>query len=86
MRKTLLKLHLKLRRLMRCESGQDMVEYGLLVTLIALLSISGASGVANSVNQIFGQVSRALINTQQPPPPPPPPPPRHHDHHHGGFH
>jgi Flp pilus assembly pilin Flp len=54
----------KLRHLAVCESGQDLAEYGLLVTVLALACISGMQGPANSVNQIFGQISTALAPPQ----------------------
>lgn len=54
----------KLRQLAVCESGQDLAEYGLMVTLLALACISGMQGPANSVNQIFGQISTALAPAQ----------------------
>jgi Flp pilus assembly pilin Flp len=89
MSKILRKLNEKLECLGRGESGQDMVEYGLLVLLIALVCVSGAQGVANSVNQAYGKVSQALDAQQSQTPqqqqaPPPPPAPNHDHHHHGG--
>lgn len=60
MRMTLNKLFVKLRLLAVCERGQDLVEYGLLTAVIALACISSMQGVANSVDQVFGQVSSAF--------------------------
>jgi Flp pilus assembly pilin Flp len=86
MSRILNKVYVKFHRLLHCESGQDLVEYGLVVTMLALACISAAQGTANSVNNLFGQVSQALDSQQQqgqgPPPTPPPPPPPHR--HHGG--
>lgn len=64
MNKMLRMLREKFRRLAICESGQDMMEYGLLVTLLALACISSVQGVANSVSGMFDQVSQALGTTQ----------------------
>jgi Flp pilus assembly pilin Flp len=64
MSKTLKTICEKLRHLAVNESGQDLAEYGLLVTLLALACISGMQGPANSVNQIFGQISTALAPPQ----------------------
>lgn len=64
MSKTLRTICEKFRHLAVSESGQDLVEYGLMVTLLALACISGMQGPANSVNQIFGQVSTALAPSQ----------------------
>jgi Flp pilus assembly pilin Flp len=74
----------KFRRLLREEGGQDLVEYGMLVTLIALLCISGMQGAADSVNGMFGEVSQALVspNQQQQPEAPSH---QHHGHDHGGH-
>jgi Flp pilus assembly pilin Flp len=83
------RLTAKLRRLIQNEWGQDLLEYGLLVAMIALVSISGVQGAANGVNDIFGQVSQAFDSTGPQPagtPPPPPPPPPHRHHGGGGGH
>ncbi len=45
---------------MRDEQGQDMVEYALLVSLIALLCIAGISHIAVSVNGTFSSISSSL--------------------------
>jgi Flp pilus assembly pilin Flp len=87
MSKILRRLCEKFRILRVCESGQDTVEYGLLVTLLALVCVSSAQGVAGSVNQLFGQVSQAFdTQTQgQQQQQQSPPQNQHHDHHgHGG--
>jgi len=57
---TLKKICEKFQHLASRESGQDLMEYGLLVSLLALACVSGIPGTANSVNHMFRQVSRAL--------------------------
>jgi Flp pilus assembly pilin Flp len=85
MSKTLEKLYAKIRRLIGGECGQDLVEYGMLVTLIALMCISGMQSTANSVNDMFGEVSQALVTgNQQPAQQQQQSPPQHQHHHHGG--
>jgi pilus assembly protein Flp/PilA len=42
------------------EEGQDLVEYALLVALIALVCISGVSNVATAVNNVFSNISSSL--------------------------
>jgi Flp pilus assembly pilin Flp len=42
------------------EEGQDLVEYALLVSLIALVCIAGVSSVASSVVTVFTNVSNSL--------------------------
>lgn len=51
---------LKLQNLAQSEEGQDLVEYALLVTLIALAAISGVKHVATAVNGVFSNISSSL--------------------------
>jgi pilus assembly protein Flp/PilA len=60
MHDTLLKLYVKLQNLVSEEQGQDLVEYALLVSLIALGAISGVNHVATAVTKIFTNVSSSL--------------------------
>jgi pilus assembly protein Flp/PilA len=62
MSNTLLKLHVKLLGLKHGEEGQDLVEYALLVALIALVCISSVNGVANAVNGVFTAISSSLAS------------------------
>ncbi len=60
MNNTLLKLYAKFHGLKYGEEGQDLVEYALLVALIALVCIAGVSNVATAVNTVFGNISSSL--------------------------
>lgn len=60
MNNAFLKLHLKLQALEDSVDGQDLVEYGLLVSLIALVCISGIGKLAGSVTTIFSNISTSL--------------------------
>ncbi len=60
MNKALLKLCVKLQGLRVGEEGQDLVEYSLLVSLIALVCISSISHVAAAVTTVFGNVSASM--------------------------
>jgi Flp pilus assembly pilin Flp len=42
------------------EEGQDLVEYALLVCLIALASIVGVNQVASAVTTVFSNISASL--------------------------
>jgi Flp pilus assembly pilin Flp len=42
-------------RLRRSDEGQDLLEYGLLVALIALFAIGAVSTVGNTIHSIFWQ-------------------------------
>ncbi|MGA9060132.1 MAG: Flp family type IVb pilin [Terracidiphilus sp.] len=59
MRDTFLKLYVKFQGL-KNEEGQDLVEYALLVALIALVCITGVSNVATAVNTVFNTISSSL--------------------------
>jgi Flp pilus assembly pilin Flp len=58
--KIVLQVHLKIQDLRHSEAGQDLVEYALLVTLIALGAIAGVRHVATAVSAVFNQVSSSL--------------------------
>jgi len=60
MNDTLLKLFVKLQTLKSNEEGQDLVEYALLVALIALVCVTGVSKVATAVNTVFTNISSSL--------------------------
>ena len=60
MHNLLLNAYVKFQSLAREEEGQDLVEYGLLVTVIALGAISGVNHVATAVSHIFTNVSTSL--------------------------
>jgi pilus assembly protein Flp/PilA len=55
-----LSLYVKLQSLTTREEGQDLVEYALLVALIALVCIGGVSKVATAVNLVFSNISGSL--------------------------
>jgi pilus assembly protein Flp/PilA len=42
------------------EQGQDLVEYGLLLVLIALAAASGITGVATAIGNAFTRVGTTL--------------------------
>lgn len=49
-----------LKRLWREESGQDLVEYGLLVVLVALAAIAGMNALAGAINSTFNSGATSL--------------------------
>ena len=55
-------LYAKFVCLAHSEEGQDMVEYGLLVSLIALVCIGSINGLATAVKTAFGQISSSLAS------------------------
>jgi len=42
------------------ESGQDLIEYALVVALIALAATAGMSTLANGINNAFNKLSTIL--------------------------
>jgi len=59
MRDTLLKMYVKFQGL-KNDEGQDLVEYALLVALVALVCVTGVNNVAAAVNSVFANISSSL--------------------------
>jgi Flp pilus assembly pilin Flp len=55
-----LKLQLKFWELIHGENGQDLVEYGLIVTAIALAAIGGIQHFASAVATLFNNISGSI--------------------------
>jgi pilus assembly protein Flp/PilA len=49
-----------LTRLWKEDEGQDLVEYGLLLVLIALLSVGFISTIGNQLSSIFSNAASSL--------------------------
>lgn len=60
MNNMLLKMYVKFEDLKSREDGQDLVEYALLVSLIALAAITGVGYVATAVTTVFSNISNSL--------------------------
>ena len=60
MRDTLEKILAKFQGLKHGEEGQDLVEYALLVALIALVSIAGIGRLATAISNVFTAISSSL--------------------------
>ncbi len=45
---------------LREESGQDLIEYALVVALIAFAATAGMNDLANGINQAFGSIAGKL--------------------------
>jgi pilus assembly protein Flp/PilA len=58
-----LKLCITLQNLRDREDGQDLVEYALLVALIAFAAIAGMKALAKGIDTAFNQVSTTLSTT-----------------------
>ena len=60
MKETLLKLSVKLQTLMLREEGQDLIEYALVVALIAFAATAGMNTVATDINTAFTNIGTTL--------------------------
>jgi pilus assembly protein Flp/PilA len=49
-----------LKNLHKEESGQDLIEYGLIALIVALGAIAGMGALAQSINGIFTSVAGTL--------------------------
>jgi pilus assembly protein Flp/PilA len=54
-----------MRTLMREDSGQDLLEYALLVALIALVAYAAVYSSGQQVNSIFTTIASKLTNAAQ---------------------
>jgi len=62
MNNTLLKLYVKFQELKNSEEGQDLVEYALVVALIAFGATTGMTSLAGGINTAFSNVSSSLVS------------------------
>jgi pilus assembly protein Flp/PilA len=60
MHNRLLTVYVKFQNLTNSEQGEDLVEYALLILMLALALITGISHIAAAVNQLFASVSSPL--------------------------
>ncbi len=60
MNRMLLKFAMLIQDLKHGEEGQDLVEYALLVSLIALTAIAGVNKAATAINSVFSTISSSL--------------------------
>jgi pilus assembly protein Flp/PilA len=60
MKETLLKLSAKLQTLMLREEGQDLIEYALVVALIAFAATAGMKTLATDINLAFTNIGTTL--------------------------
>ncbi len=61
MRHTILKILASAQRLKE-ESGQDLIEYALVVALVAFAATAGMSSMAAAINNEFSQVTTTLAS------------------------
>lgn len=54
---SLQKLYVQIQNMMASEEGQDLVEYALVVALIAFGAIAGMNALSAELNTAFGTIS-----------------------------
>ena len=59
MRNILTRLYVKIQ-ILKGESGQDLIEYALVVALIALAATAGMGSVAANINNAFEKIGAKL--------------------------
>ena len=60
MKDGLLKLSVKMQTLLMQEEGQDLIEYALVVALIAFAAVTAMQTLANDINLVFTSIGTAL--------------------------
>lgn len=60
MNNLLLNLYIKFQDLKNREEGQDLVEYALVVALIAFGAVAGMNALAGGINNAFNTISTTL--------------------------
>jgi pilus assembly protein Flp/PilA len=60
MKSELWKFHIKMQNLMAREEGQDLIEYALVVALIAFAATAGMGTLAGNINAAFTAIGAQL--------------------------
>lgn len=60
MNEMILKMYVKMQTLMAREEGQDLVEYALVVALIAFGAVTAMKGLSTEINLAFNTISSEL--------------------------
>ena len=60
MKDKLMKLSVKMQTVLMSEEGQDLIEYALVVALIAFAATAGMGSLATALNKAFGNIGTTL--------------------------
>jgi pilus assembly protein Flp/PilA len=60
MKEIMWKLSIKIRTILNNEEGQDLIEYALVVALIAFAATAGMGTVATNINAAFASIGTKL--------------------------
>lgn len=61
MRDLILKIYVNFQNVIAREEGQDLVEYALVVSLVAFGSMAGMHALSGGINTAFNSVSTKLL-------------------------
>jgi pilus assembly protein Flp/PilA len=61
MNDTLLKLSVKIQTILMREEGQDLIEYALVVSLIAFAAVATMQTLAKDINTAYTNIGNALL-------------------------
>jgi pilus assembly protein Flp/PilA len=62
MKNKFLAMCVKIQTKLQSEEGQDLIEYALVVALIAFAATAGMSSLARSLNNAFGQIGNTVTS------------------------
>jgi pilus assembly protein Flp/PilA len=62
MNELILKMSAKMQNVMMSEEGQDLIEYALVVALIAFAATAGMSSLAVKINAAFSSIGTTLTS------------------------
>jgi pilus assembly protein Flp/PilA len=60
MKNKFLAMCVKIQTTLQSEEGQDLIEYALVVALIAFAATAGMKALATNINQAFGNIGTTL--------------------------
>jgi len=60
MNNAMLKLYIKMQSLMVREEGQDLVEYALIISLIAVVLVASLTALEGKISTVFSTIGTAL--------------------------
>jgi len=62
MQKLLTKQYVRIQTFLADESGQDLIEYALVVALIAFAAVAGMNTVATDINNAFSKIGSKMLS------------------------
>ncbi len=63
MQKLLTEQYIRIQTFLADESGQDLIEYALVVALIAFAAVAGMNTVATDINLAFSKIGSKVLST-----------------------